>query len=92
MLTKRDALQFEVEQIGIQTGEGEATVRGSVKNLKAAQGAPLKIKITLVGVGGSEIGTQEFTVTAPAAEQSASFEGKVPTTGEVAGWKYQVIK
>ncbi|MGH7459427.1 MAG: hypothetical protein ACRERX_17150 [Pseudomonas sp.] len=92
VLTRRDALQFEVEQIGIQTGEGEATVRGSVKNLKAAQGAPLKIKVTLVGIAGVAIGTQEFTITAPAAEQTAPFEGKVPTTGEVAGWKYEVIK
>ncbi len=92
VLTAREALQFEVTEVGIQTADGEANIRGSVKNLKAAQGSPIKLKVTLVGAGGTPIGTQEFTVTAPAAEQTAPFEGKVAITGEVAGWKYEVVK
>jgi hypothetical protein len=92
ILQKREALTFEVEQIGVQTAEGEATVTGSVKNLKAEAGTPLKIRLTLVGPAGTAIGSQEFTVSAPAKDASATFEGKAPITGEVAGWKYEVVK
>jgi tetratricopeptide (TPR) repeat protein len=92
ILQKREALVFEVEQIGVQTAEGEATVTGTLKNLKAEAGAPLKIRLTLVGSAGAPIGSQEFTVSAPAKDQSAKLEGKVAITGEVAGWKYEVLK
>lgn len=92
VLTKREAIQFEVSEVAIGTGDGEATVRGTVKNLKAAAGSPLKLKVTLIGLAGTPIGESEFTVTAPAVDQTAAFEGKVTTTGEVAGWKYEVVK
>jgi tetratricopeptide (TPR) repeat protein len=92
VLKKREALEFWVNEIAIQTDDGEATIKGSLKNVKAAVGSPIKLRVTLIGASGSSIGTQEFTVTAPAAEQNATFEGKTPITGEVAGWKYEVVK
>jgi tetratricopeptide (TPR) repeat protein len=90
--TKRDELVFEVAEVSVGTNESEATVRGTVKNRKAAPGSPLKIKVTLLGINGSPVGQQEITVAAPAAEQTADFENKVAVTGEVAGWKYEVVK
>ena len=92
VLKKREELQFDVSEITVQTGDGDATVRGTLKNLKAAAGSPMKIRVTLVGNSGAPIGQQEFTVTAPAVDQTATFEGTLKTTGEVAGWKYEVIK
>ena len=92
VLKKREELQFEVSDLGIQPGDGEATIRGSVKNLKATPGSPIKLRLTLVNPSGATIGTQEITVTAPAADQSTTFEGKTPITGEIAGWKYEVVK
>jgi hypothetical protein len=92
VLKKRDELQFEVSEILVGSADGEATIRGTVKNLKAAPGSAIKLRLTLVGTAGTPIGTQEITVTAPAADQSATFEGKTPITGEIAGWKYEVVK
>lgn len=90
VLTKREELKFEVSEVSLQTAEGEVVIRGNVKNLKAAPGSPLKLRVTVLGVDGAPIGEQEFTVTAPAAEATAPFEGKAAITGEVAGWKYVV--
>lgn len=90
VLTKREELKFEVAEVSVQTAEGEVIIKGSVKNLKAAPGSPLKLRVTVLGVDGSPIGEQEFTVTAPAADASAAFEGKAAITGEVAGWRYIV--
>ncbi len=92
VLKRREALEFWVNEISIATGDGEATIKGSLKNVRAAAGSPIKLRVTLIGASGSPIGTQDFTVTAPAAEQNAMFEGKAPVTGEVAGWKYEVVK
>lgn len=92
VLKKREDLQFEVTEVQVGTGEGEATIRGTIKNLKAAAGSPIKIRVTLIGPAGTPIGSNEFSVAAPAAEQTTTFEGKIPVTGEIAGWKYEVVK
>jgi tetratricopeptide (TPR) repeat protein len=92
IFTKRDELVFEVSELQVSTAEGEATVHGVVKNRKAAAGSPLKIKVTLLGSNGQPVGQQEITIAAPAAEQTATFDNKVAVTGEVAGWKYEVVK
>ena len=91
VLTKREDLKFEVTDVSVQTAEGEVIIKGNVKNLKAAPGSQLKLKVTVIGVDGNPVGEQEFTVTAPAAEATAPFEGKAAITGEVAGWRYVVI-
>jgi tetratricopeptide (TPR) repeat protein len=90
--TKADQMPFEIVELTAQSAEGQATVGGTVKNLKAAPGSPLKIKVTLLGLDGTTVGTQEFTVAAPAADATAPLEGKVPVTGEVAGWKYEIVR
>jgi tetratricopeptide (TPR) repeat protein len=92
VFTKRDELAFEVADVQVGTGENEAVVKGTVKNRKAAPGSPLKIKVTLLSAAGATIGQGEITVAAPAAEQTANFENKIPVTGEVAGWRYEVVK
>ena len=92
ILKKREELQFEVNELQIAPGDGEAIIKGTVKNLKAAAGSPIKLRVTLLGPAGTPIGTTDVSVAAPAAEQTATFEGKVAITGEIAGWKYEVIK
>jgi tetratricopeptide (TPR) repeat protein len=56
IFTKRDELVFEVSELQVSTGEGEATVHGIVKNRKAAAGSPLKIRVTLLGSNGQPVG------------------------------------
>ena len=93
-LQKREAQEFEVAEIAVVgAGDGQnATIRGSVKNLKAAAGSQIRLKFTLLDLKGATVGEQEVTVAAPAAEASAPFEVAAKTTGEVAGWKYAVVK
>jgi tetratricopeptide (TPR) repeat protein len=92
IFTRRDELQFEVSEVSIGTSEGKATVRGTVKNRKAAAGSPLKIKMILIGTAGTPVGQLEITIAAPAADQTANFENEIAVTGEVAGWKYEIVK
>jgi len=91
-LKLREELDFEVADVTIAPGEGQTTINGTVKNLKVAANAPIKIKFTLVGIDGASVGEGEVTVNAPAAEQTAQFQGTIATTGEVAGWKYVPVK
>jgi len=88
----REALAFEVEGLTAVAQENQATIKGTVKALKAAPGSPIKFRITLLGIDGSTVGQQEVTVAAPATGQTAPFEAKAAVTGEVAGWKYEVLK
>lgn len=91
-LTLRDGLEFEVAEVVIAPEEGQTTVSGSIKNLKVAANAPIKLKFTLIGVNGSPVGEGEITVNAPAAEAAAPFQGTIATSGDVAGWKYVPVK
>ena len=91
-LTQREALEFEVIDVAVQAGEADVTVRGNVKNIKAAPNTPIKLKFTLIGIDGTPLGSQEVTVSAPAVNQNAAFEVKMVVQGEIAGWKYEVVK
>lgn len=90
MLEAREALPVEISEIMVNSDEGTATVKGTIKNRKLADGANTAITFTLLGIDGRVIGEQELTVPAPAKEQTAAFEGKIPVTGEIAGWKYAI--
>ena len=46
--------------------------------------------VMLLARDGSTIGEQQVTVNAPEPEQTADFEATATTTGQVAGWKYEV--
>jgi hypothetical protein len=48
--------------------------------------------MTLLALDGSTIGEQEIALTAPAVNQSAPFEAKAKMAGELAGWKYVIVK
>ncbi len=90
--TRADTMAFEVTDLAATSSEAEARISGNVKNLKAAPGSPIKLKVTLLALDGTTVGTQEFTVAAPAANATAPIEGKTTVTGDVAGWKYEVVK
>ena len=88
LLNQREALPTELSEIMISTNEGVATVRGTIKNRTLATGAAAAVKFTLLGIDGRVIGEQVLNLTAPEKEQTAPFEGTIPVTGEIAGWKY----
>lgn len=90
LLEKREALPLELSDIMISTEEGHAVVRGTVKNKKLTAGAIQEVTFQLFGIDGRVVGEGPVGVTLPEADQSSSFEGRFPVTGEIAGWKYVV--
>ncbi len=89
-LTKREALPVYVDQLSMRSEDAAAAVTGTLTNASAAEGAPVVIHLTLLDMDGQTIGEGDITVTAPAADASVEFQGSIPVTGDIAGWKYQV--
>jgi len=83
---------FEVESVLVRWGADRAIITGGIRNLKAAQDAPLKINFSLLDVAGTPLGTQEISVNAPATGESKRFTIEMPTTDATVAWKYEVLK
>jgi tetratricopeptide (TPR) repeat protein len=84
-------LPVEVAEMTVTPGEGTATVNGTVRNRTLDAGKAVRIKVTLLDQNGQTVGSQEVTVNAPEKEQSIPFEVTAEVTGQVAGWKYEVL-
>lgn len=92
VLEQLQAMPATVSDLMIVPGEGSATVEGTLRNNGAEAGSPVRVQVTLLGLDGSELGTQEVTVTAPASEETTQFTATVPgVTQQIAGWKYRVM-
>lgn len=93
LVTQHAALEVEVRDFAVgTTAPGEGFVKGSVRNIKMKPGTPVKVRVALIGMDGNEIGGQEIQVNAPAADQTAPFETPVKLTGDIAAWKYEIVK
>lgn len=93
LLTLQDSLPVLLDQISVAPdAESSAKITGTLTNAKLTEGESVKVRFTLLDIEGGVIGEQEVTVTAPAAEASTPFETIIPTTGEIAGWKYIVTR
>lgn len=88
-----EGLPFAVTNLRFGQNETEVTLSGAVKNRKLNQGDPVKLRITFLDQNGGVAGSQEVTVTAPAAESTAPFEVKVEVQSGtvVRGWKYERV-
>jgi len=91
-LQAHDAWPFEVENVQVVPAGAKANVMGSIKNLKAAQGSPLKINFILLDKAGTSVGEQEISVTAPATGESQRFTIDMPSPESAIAWKYVVVK
>lgn len=90
LLTERDQLPVYLNQLAMRTENDTALITGTLTNHSATANAPVVVQLTLLGIDGNPVGQGEITVTAPAADAETTFEGSIPVTGEIAGWKYQV--
>ena len=91
LLTQREELPVHIGQISMRSEPEATTVSGAVIGGKAAAGTAVTIRVTLVGLDGNTVGESEVTVTSAGPDAEAPFSVVIPTTGEVAGWKYQVV-
>ena len=92
LLKQHQALEVSISDISITPGSGEASVKGTLQNLKLTAGAPAKVHVMLLGLDGSVVGEEDAIVTAPAVQKTAPFELKTKLTGELAAWKYEIRK
>lgn len=93
LVTQHASLEAEVLDFAVgTTAPGEGFVKGSLRNIKLKPGTPVKVRVALIGMDGTEVGGQEIQMNAPAADQSAPFETQVKLTGDIAAWKYEIVK
>ena len=90
LLRQQENLPFEVRDLTMTPGEGNVKLSGVLQNLKLAAGTPVTIRLTVVDKDGNTVGTHDVTVSAPDAEQTASFEAEIPVSGAAAGFRYEV--
>jgi tetratricopeptide (TPR) repeat protein len=92
ILQKLETMPVTLDDIIVETmaENTQAQVRGNVKNVNLEGGAPVTINVTLIGNDGQQVGSGQIQVNAPVKEESAAFEGTIPVTGPVAGWRYTV--
>lgn len=91
-LNRHEAAEVEMTEVNIVPGSTTVTVSGKITNLKVAQGSPIRIMFRMLDTSGKVIGSQEVTVTAPAANAMADFRGTVRISGELAGWSYERVQ
>lgn len=90
LLQKQDSAKVEVSNVKLARTGSSYTVTGDISNLRLAEGAPITVKITLLGKDGAPLDTQTVTVNAPAPKANTSFEANAASKEDVAGWKYEI--
>lgn len=90
VLQEHDALPVGISNLQIVPADSTATVNGVVTNRKLTAGAPVTVKIMLLGRDGAVVGQGEVTANVAEPEKPADFSLDIKTTGSVAGWKYEV--
>jgi tetratricopeptide (TPR) repeat protein len=90
VLEAHDRLPVTLDNIQIYSDGDGIVINGDMKNRKAAEGAPVRVTFTLLGLDGQTIGEETVTVNAPAAEAKVEFKGRATANGELAGWRYTV--
>jgi tetratricopeptide (TPR) repeat protein len=92
VLRRQEALQFLVDDVTVQPiGDDQYQVRGTLRNVALAAGAPARIRVSLVGIDGTVLGSQVITVSAPDGDQPVEFEATVEAQGEIAGYRYEPV-
>ena len=88
---ENDNVPFEVNDVRMDVGATGTRLSGVVKNLKLAQGDPVRLRITLLALNGAAIASADADVSAPPVNQGATFAVDMKTSDDVAGWRYDVL-
>jgi tetratricopeptide (TPR) repeat protein len=83
-------IPVEVMELAIAPDETTATVTGKIRNKTLESGAPVAVRVTLLGSEGQTVGEMSFTVNATEKDATADFQQSTEITGQIAGWKYTV--
>ncbi|CAN5746358.1 hypothetical protein BH23GEM10_BH23GEM10_12480 [soil metagenome] len=91
VIQAHEALDFTIDEINVIPEEASIRITGVLKNRKLAPGAEVRLKLTLVNMDGETVGEDVVAVAAPAVDESVTFEVTLDATGEIAGWRYEVV-
>jgi tetratricopeptide (TPR) repeat protein len=64
----------KLNELALQPGVQSTTVRGRVVGATASPGTPIRLRFTFYSYGGTSLGSQELSVTAPAPQAEEPFE------------------
>ena len=87
------AQKYEVSDIslGLRGGD-QATVTGQLTNLSGTPGDQVRLRFTAVASNGAAIDSEDIAITVPAVDASVEFRTQLDlSSGEFAGWKYEVL-
>lgn len=90
-LNTAQKMPFEITELSAKFGE-TSSLSGKVKNHNMKAGEPAKLKVTFYAIDGTAIASADVSVAVGAADSTVPFEASAPTKGQVAGWKYEVVK
>lgn len=91
-LDRHEGAELEIMDISITPSDTEVTLTGRLLNLKVAEGAPIRLRFNMLDTAGTVIGSNEVSVSAPAANATTDFRVTVQINGELAGWSYARIQ
>ncbi len=91
VLQANAAAPVHVEQLQLSTTETGASVSGVAVGTEAGAGQTVQLEFSFYGQGGTTLGTETVSITAPAAEASTNFEVEFPSTQPVTGYSYQPV-
>jgi tetratricopeptide (TPR) repeat protein len=83
---------IDVENISIQTAEGEVTISGTLLNLKLNQGSSVTLRFSVLTASGTVVGTKDVSVSAGRVETSAPFRVTIPVSAPMEAWKYERVQ
>ncbi|HEX9106680.1 MAG TPA: tetratricopeptide repeat protein [Longimicrobiales bacterium] len=89
ILTRAEALAFEVSDATVTESDEGTKLTGTITNRKLAAGGAATFKVTFLDKSGTALDTQDVSVPAPAKDQTAEFTVSSKAKN-VAGWKYEL--
>jgi len=89
--TEYQSFGYEIEELSVRPDpEGGAIISGALKNTGLEPGTTVSLRFHIGGSQGTEIGTLDIQVQAPAVDQSQAFQGEFVSSEAVSGYTYEV--
>ncbi|HEY8470169.1 MAG TPA: hypothetical protein VIL18_11030, partial [Longimicrobiales bacterium] len=85
-------MPFEIYDIELGRDGDGLRMGGTLENLTLAEGKSVRLRLSILGDGGSVQAAQEVEVRAPAAGESVAFSVVMPMPQVIRGWKYEVVE
>lgn len=89
-VARADSLPVAIDNLNLNEEEGATRVTGVATGGAAAAGTQIQLEITLTDVAG-EVGRGTVSFAAPAKDQTANFEVRIPVTRQPTSYTYRKL-